>query len=246
MAIEPNGAAPYAPAQTVIELIDGYRNRGFATPFTSDVLVRAGVPDSLVNRTLQALRLLDLIGDDGRPTEQFDALKQARGDEEFKARLNSWLLSVYADVLQYTNPVTDTPDRVTEAFRGYKPEGQRSRMVILMLGLFAFAGIIDDPPKRAAPKQKSGSSPSGPPRQTAIHKRSTSASPIRRGRESSIHETDGLPPSITGLLRDLPKDGNAWSSDRREAWLETFKVVLNYAFPIDDSHGSSGMEAEEV
>ena len=239
MAIEPSGTAPYAPAQTVIDLIDGYRNRGFATPFTPDVLVRAGVPDSLVNRTLQALKLLDLIDIDGNPMDQFDALKQARGHEEFKSRLASWLTSAYADVLQYCDPATDTPERVGEAFRGYKPEGQRMRMVTLMLGLFAYAGIIEELPKRAPAPKKAPATP-----RTPAPAKKGGGTAARRAPRTPKAEISGLPPSIEGLLRDLPQNGGPWSRKRRDAWMETFTVVLNYAYPIDDSAG--GPDREDV
>ena len=92
--------APYAPAQTVIDLLEGYRNRGFATPFRPEVWRRPESPTS-INRTLQAFRLFDLIDKDGNPSEQFTALKQARGEEEYKSRLSSWLTNVYAEVLRY-------------------------------------------------------------------------------------------------------------------------------------------------
>ena len=239
MAIEPSGAAPYAPAQTVIELIEGYRNRGFATPFNAEVLVRAGVSDSLVNRTMQSLKLLDLIDGDGTPTDQLEALKQARGDEEFKNRLASWLTSTYADVLQYCDPVTDTPERVGEAFRGYKPEGQRMRMVTLMLGLFAYAGVIAEPVKRALGPKKA-------PVATRASSSTKQSAPSTSRRSSQTHGTEisGLPPSIEGLLRDLPQNGGPWSRKRRDAWMETFTVVLNYAYPIDDSLGSTPAHGE--
>ena len=153
MAIEPKGPAPYAPAQTVIDLLEGYRNRGFATPFTPEVLQKASIPDSLVNRTLQTFRLFDLIDDKGNPTDQLVAFKEARGDDEYKSCLQSWLTSIYTDVLKYADPATDEQKKVSEAFRGYTPEGQRGRMVTLMIGLFAYAGLIEEPPKRpASPK----------------------------------------------------------------------------------------------
>ena len=60
------------------------------------------------------------------------------------------------------DPANDDVKKVSEAFRGYKPEGQRSRMVSLMIGLFAYAGLIPEPAKRAAPvKQKREPAKSG-------------------------------------------------------------------------------------
>src|SRR5438046_220756 len=125
MALQTDGPAPYGPPQTIIEVIEGFRDRGFAVPFTSDVLVRAGVSESVVPRTLQSLRLLDLINDEGNPTETLEAFRRTRGQDEYKAALQDWLRNVYADVLQFTDPAVDALQRITEAFRGYTPQGQR-------------------------------------------------------------------------------------------------------------------------
>ena len=47
MAIQADGTAPYAPAGTIIEIVERFRNHGLAEPFDTDVLERAGVPASL-------------------------------------------------------------------------------------------------------------------------------------------------------------------------------------------------------
>ena len=46
---------PYASPQSIIEIVDRHRDRGMPSPVTSDVLGRAGIPDSLIPRTIQAL-----------------------------------------------------------------------------------------------------------------------------------------------------------------------------------------------
>lgn len=148
MPLHPKGPAPYGPPQTIIDLLEAYRDRGLGTPFTPDVLARAGVSDGLTARVMASLRLLDLIDKEGMPTEQLLALAQARGDEEYKTALAGWLRETYSDVLNFADLEHDSPDRITEAFRGYTPAGQRSRMVTLMLGLFRYAGIIKEIPKR--------------------------------------------------------------------------------------------------
>lgn len=245
MAIEPDGMAPYAPAQTVIELLEGYRNRGFATPFRPEVLQKAGVPDSLINRTLQAFRLFDLIDKDGNPSEQFTALKQARGEEEYKSRLGSWLTNVYAEVLRYADPATDDVKKVSEAFRGYKPEGQRSRMVSLMIGLFAYAGLIPEPAKRAAPvKQKREPAKSGG--RASGHGQNSGDG--RRGGKSGDGRSSGqvdVPSSVAGLLGDLPQGKKRWTVEQRDAWWKTFEVVLNYAYPTNEDVHEQDDEAAD-
>ncbi len=228
MAIQPDGPAPYAPAQTVIDVIVGYRERGFSTPFTPEVLIRAGVAETLVPRTLMSLKLLDLIDEGGHPTEQFESLRRARGEEEYKARLQEWLRAVYADVLQYTNPEVDPPERVSEAFRGYTPSGQRSRMVTLMLRLFALAGLIPEESLRSQSAPKSGGG----------GRRRHAASPVRTRQHPkpqpsrNVESAGELPPALVGLLRQIPTAGDGWTKATRDHFLAAFTAVLDFTVPV--------------
>ena len=231
MAIETDGSAPYASSKSLIGLIEGYRNKGYATPFNHAVLAKAGVEDSLIARTMQSLKLLDLINDDGTPTEQFEALKLARGDDEFKKRLASWLTSVYAPILSYWSPGTDPLDDLAQAFRGYKPEGQRLRMVALMSALFKYAGIIEETTSTAkVAKVGKRASAKKPP--------SSSPNPTRRPRPRTPPNAGELPPSVAGLLSELPR-GRVWTTSERDDWLATLEILLNRAYKVDDSPRST-------
>ena len=49
-----------ATARAILDLIERYRERGLTSPINADVLARAGIPTSLIPRTVQALQTLDL------------------------------------------------------------------------------------------------------------------------------------------------------------------------------------------
>ena len=53
MPIRTGGPAPYAPPATVLHVLHALRDRGLTTPITSDVLLRAGVGDSLAQPIYQ-------------------------------------------------------------------------------------------------------------------------------------------------------------------------------------------------
>ncbi len=139
---------PYAPSKAVVGIIEGYRKTGFGgLPVTDATIERGGVSKSLIPRTKAALRRLDLIDEEGRPTDQFETLKNAPGDE-FLPRLGEWLRSTYAPIFAFCDPSSATAAEVEDAFRGYKPEGQRPRMTSLFLGLCEYAKIIESAPSK--------------------------------------------------------------------------------------------------
>src|SRR5436309_11953053 len=100
MPLVPNGPGPYAPPSAVIDLITSYRERGLRTPFTLEVLTRAGISESLAPRTLQALRLLDLLDGEGNPTQPFEQAVRAP-EEQFREAIRDLLLAAYSDVFSF-------------------------------------------------------------------------------------------------------------------------------------------------
>ena len=241
MALQPNGPAPYTTAVSAITALDAWRDRGLGVPITPEVLTRAGVPETISPRTLSSMKLLDLVTDEGQPTEQWTDMRSARGDEEYRARLQEWLRSTYAEILQYADPSTATLDRLTEAFRTYEPSGQRKSMAALLLGLWKYAGLpvveSDSAPRASTPRQPRYR----PTRKQAVRTRDTPNTPQRLA-------TD-LPPGLIGLLQQIPTGGSGWSKDTRDNFVKAFSAVLDFTVPITaDDLGLSpdnGLEDEE-
>jgi len=245
MAIQTDGPAPYAPPTAVLGVINGYRDRGLATPFTLSVLQRAGVSESLAPRTLQAFKLLDLVDDQGNPTPAFIDLGKA-GSAEFPERLAAILRAAYEEVFQFVEPRDDPSEKVRDAFRVYKPRGQQERMVTLFLGLCEVAGLVDARPQKARPQRKaSGSNGSQrAPRATASDKAQREEKPLPRSPVTedfhpSPPPASGQHPFIRGLIQELPPAGTEWSEAKREKWakaaLAAFHVI--YELPPEEREG---------
>jgi hypothetical protein len=222
MALMSNSNAPYAPAATVVNLLKRFRDKGLAIPVTAEVLIRAGVAESLVQRTLQALQLLELISEDGQATE---VLKKIRAvpEKEYKATLAAWIKQVYAEVFAFADPATEDETEVRDAFRTYLPHAQQDRMVKLFMALCAEAGLAPES-KKAEAKPRIRSSPSTTtPKPNA---RRTTPTPGTQ----DVLRPGTLPPELAGLMARLPQSG--WTKPTRDKFLKTFESVLDYVIPV--------------
>ena len=246
MPLRPNERAPYAPSATILDLINRFRDKGLSTPFNADVLGRASVSDSLIPRTLASLEGLELIDQQGNPTEQFEVLRRAP-NAEFQARLAEIVKGVYAEVFQYASPATDTIHDIADAFRSYNPAGQRRRMVTLFVGLCDAAGLIPD----GAPAK-----PGSKPVRTAANASARGAATIMKGRSAARSAARGgavggtqngtIPSAISGLLGSLPTGGAGWTQGQRDRFLKTFEAVLDFVVPVSEpgeSHDANNSDA---
>jgi hypothetical protein len=231
MPVTQNRPGPYAPSTAVLEVVTRYRNRGLPTPVNAEILARAGVSESLLPRTLQALQTLDLIDQDGAPTQTLEGLRLAP-EAEYRDRLAAWLKGAYADVFTFVDPSKDDATRVRDAFRGYQPVGQQDRMVSLFQGLCAAAGLL--PEKASKPSaQRPGPARVRPGSESA--RRVVTPKPssnIQRQRAGVGGAIAGIPAPLAGLLANLPQEGEGWTADRRDKFMAAFKTVIDFCFPI--------------
>lgn len=223
MPVTADQPGPYGPASGVIGLIERHRNKGLPAPVDADVLGRAGITPSLIPRTLQTLAALDLLTEDGKPSEALEGLRLTP-EAEYKQRVAEWLTGTYADALQFVDPATDDETKIRDAFRNYKPIGQQGRMVSLFIALFAYAGIG---PERVArpPAKRSPANPAPKPRPPAKPTSDPSKPPI-------VHADGNLPPALSGLLTSLPALGANWTEDGRDKFMLTFGTLVDLFYPV--------------
>lgn len=223
MPVTPDKPAPYSPAKSILNIIHRVRDRGIPPPIDAVTLGRAGVPETLVPRVLQTLRVLDLITENAQPTPTFEGIRLAP-ETEYKKRLEDWLKGTYADIFSFVDPAKDGEARIRDAFRNYQPIAQQARMVTLFIGLCTEAGLIAE---KAAP---TASSPTFTPQQRATARRI-----VRERLISPRHPSTAGPPlpaALAGLLASLPAEGTGWTAPKRESFLTAFKANLDFCFPI--------------
>lgn len=240
MAIQTDGLAPYAPPQAVLAVLDFDRKRGLPTPVTVETVERVGVSAALAPRTAQALKVLDLIDEDGSPTPAMLGLRKA-STEEYQQRLTEVLETAYGEVFRYVDPREDDVERVRDAFRHFTPVGMQDRMVTLFLGLCATAGIIDEAPRgRGRPPKIQGQSKAT---NTARSRRKATKTVDAIVTEQPPEFRPSPPPSsgqhpfIEGLLQSLPDVGSVWPDAKRKDWTDAATAVFNmiYERPPEDS-----------
>lgn len=254
MPIQSDGPAPYTAPKAVIDFIEAYRRRGLQVPFTAEVLVKAGVSDTLAPRTLTSLKLLGLVTENGQPTQQLADLRKAPEDE-FKPRVAALIQDVYAEVFSYVDPVADPPERIRDGFRSYTPVGQQTRMVTLFLGLCEYAGLIPPSPERKAGAAGGAATrrPNRTPRARTAKAETAPEQPPARPAETTWLAPGGLmtpevrfgvPAAgghqlVQGLLRELPPVGARWPKAKLDAWLELQRAVFNVLYEITDAERPS-------
>lgn len=229
MAVVKEGQAPYAPAPAVMQVLHGYRTKHPETPFTTDNLQLLGVSASLAPRTLQSLQLLDLVDSDGEPTDAMRALREAESDD-FPARLADVLRAAYSEVFRYRDPATDSPDKLREVFRFYRPPSMQDRMLRLFYGLCAEANIISEAPA-IANANGNGSSQSPTPKRERKPSRgpnkSTAQTPPPPPPPRPSVAKKELPELVAALVAKLPAKGESWTAEDAAWWLQ----VAEMSFP---------------
>ncbi len=232
MAVTSEQSAPYPAPGVFIPLLERNRERGLPNPLTSEHLQRLGVSDSLVPRTLQAFKTLDLIEEDGRHSPILERLRRAT-EAEYRPLMAEWLKGAYAHALDVVDPANSDDGDIRDAFRHYNPISMQQRMVSLFIALFEEAGVRAPALKAAAPKKVTPSlvltaRPSRPVR--AFRVIQPRGMP-ERGAVPPAPPAPGLHPALAGLLASLPNPQHGWTQETRDRWYTAFGVVLDLAIP---------------
>lgn len=176
--------APHAAAENIIKVLERYRSTSFGGgPVTPAIVQKLQMGEEVSRRVVFSLRELELIDDDGLPTEALKAFEKAPSDQ-YRAVFATHLRGVYAPVFDVlgSDISAATPVEVEDQFRDLTPKTLRGRMARCFLGLCAYAGITDPvAPAKSGPKPPRPSSSTSRPQRAAGEERRPS-----KGRPSGV------------------------------------------------------------
>lgn len=143
MAHPTDATAPAAGIVNVLSVIRRYRLREFPKRFGPDDLHHVGIPFIDVDRTMHALRLMDLVDAANTATPRFQRIQDCQSEEEYREALVDLLREVYEPVFESCDPTTASDMKMRSVFREYEPAEERERMIALFKALCAEAGMIE-------------------------------------------------------------------------------------------------------
>lgn len=143
MAHPTDATAPAAGIVNVLSVIRRYRLREFPKRFGPDDLHHVGIPFIDVDRTMHALRLMDLVDAASTATPRFQRIQDCQSEEEYREALAELLREVYEPVFESCDPTTASDMKMRSVFREYEPAEERERMIALFKALCAEAGMIE-------------------------------------------------------------------------------------------------------
>lgn len=256
MNVESETTVPYAPYANVLTIIRHARDRGLKEPVTSKSITTLGVPEGNATRTMQALRFLKLLDEEGYLTERFKLLSNAPSDE-YPGLFEQVLRDAYPLVFNALQPATATDQQFVNAFRLYQPKAQRPRMIILFKGLCREAGLIagGTPEVLNRPRVTPSKPPTSPngakrpkqePKDAAFEAESYQAWTTEANQpltETPITSTQEYI-IMHGVLQKLPFAEKKWTQADRRKWLKAVAATVDLLFGLEDPGAEIGMEEE--
>ena len=190
---------------------------------------------------MTGLRFLGLLDGD-KPTDRLEQLALA-SEAERKPMIAELLRDSYGAALVDGLPKA-TPKMVRDAlFERGATEGTFRKAQ----SFFINAAKAADLPMPVAIAKQARNKPS-PARRNGVGAKAkaptvpkeTTPTPEDKPLEQVRHKLPSdLHPALVPILEDLPKVGPAWQRDAHDLWLETFKAVLDYSYPVKEAPGEA-------
>lgn len=178
---------------------------------------------------IAALRFLDLVTDNGTPTNRLRKLVENEGEER-KELLRDMVSDAYVDVFRADSEFLDTGTyrQLSEAFAATGAQGETLRKCVAFYLLASRDAELVLSPHFNVRGSRSAGSPRR--RKTQQTPKREQERPMREGTRN-LPDHDGGPltgrPLLLAVMRQLPKE-NTWDQRARDAWLDLFTKALDW------------------
>lgn len=221
-------APPYVPFRTLFNFIELLRKIG--VPQRIDRSVWGSMCSGATGSYLMVtLRYLELIDDDGAPTDTLNRVVQS--SDQGKAHFKAIVPKAYSGILHGIDPQRATLNQLQEQFRESGVTGSTVKKAVrFFLTICRFSGIALSPHL------------SGKIRESTMTRRRSPQRARRRTDNAESGEERSLPPTtpvpgvisenllLRGLFEKLPKPGTVWPDADRENWVEAAKAVFRMEY----------------
>lgn len=238
MSMNEEKLAPYAPLSNVIGLIRRRRDKGMPEVLNTQELMRMGIPEGNIPRTLQALRFLNLVDEEGRQTKAFNRIARA-STSEYPEILGEIIKEAYSGVFTIIDPAEATDTEFVDAFRFYQPQAQRNRMILLFRGLCQEAGLIEGGPPETRKRGRVTKTNKLPTQQQAggtLKAQPHTEEPLQAPIVDSYQSINQEYALLEALLRQLPED-RQWTKERRDRWLQALTANVDLLVDVVETEG---------
>ncbi|PBB84588.1 DUF5343 domain-containing protein [Mesorhizobium sp. WSM3876] len=221
---------PYIAFQTLKTFLDELQKHG--TPNRIDRSVLTRFSGSVGSQLLGALKFLQLITDEARPTNWLTELVTAYGTDEWPRRLSKLLKDCYAPVFR-VNLERATPSEFNEAFRQAYPakENVLRKCTAFFLNAVRESGTEVSPRilKNSKPRSTNGTARKKPSPKAGTNGHAATAAPVTPAEGTQTNTHDPQDDFRKDLLAKFPAFDPNWPDNIKAEWFKGFEQFMAMA-----------------
>lgn len=223
--------APYTSFSTVLRLIERMAEEGGA-PSRMDRSYLSNLPGGAQTVFIASCKTLGLIDEDMHPTQTLEALIDASPDDR-KGLVGELVRKHYTGPLSLGDRATQA--QLEEEFRKLNVSGSTMRKAVgFYLNALKFAEIPYSPNFKLPKVASSGSRTKRKP-QT----QKDPETPADNEDNSAPGGRDDLPTLVLGLIERLPADGEGWTANEADQWLQIARLTFPFVYGYEGADGDS-------